>query len=74
MLNALDVVRIARKLHTREELLQRLFSAARSINNVAVLRSLVTRVRKFVKAFGGRFEHLAWVFNGESVTFNNISQ
>ena len=50
MLNALDVVRIAHKVNTREELLQRLLSAARNTNNAAVLRSLVTRVRKFIKA------------------------
>jgi len=58
MLIALNVVWIAHKVNTREELLQRLLSAARSINNAAVLRSLTTRVRKFIKAGGGRFEHL----------------
>jgi len=51
MRNALDVVRIAHKINTREELLQRILSAAGSINNAAVLRSLVTRVRKFIKFF-----------------------
>ena len=61
----------AHKLNTRE-LLQRILSAARSINNAAVLRkftsSLVTRVRKFIQADKGHFEQLAWVLNGESVT------
>ena len=51
------------KVNTREELLQRILSAARSINNAAVLRkvtsSLVTRVRKCMEADGGHFEHLA---------------
>ena len=50
----------AHKLNTREELLQRILSAARSKNNAAVLRkitgSLVTRVRKCVQADGGHFE------------------
>jgi len=62
----------AHKVNTREELLQRILSAARSINNAAVLRkvtcSLVTRVRKFILADGGHFEQLASVLNGESVT------
>jgi hypothetical protein len=51
------------KVNTREELLQRILSAARSINNAAVLRkvtsSLVTRVRKFIQADGGHFEQFA---------------
>jgi len=49
----------AHKVNTRE-LLQRIISAARSINNVAVLRrvtsSLATRVRKCTQADGGHFE------------------
>ena len=60
------------KVNTREELLQLIFSAARSINYAAVLRkvtsSLVTRSRKCIQADGGHFEELAWVMNGESVT------
>jgi arginine repressor len=51
------------KVNTREELLQRILSAARSINNAAVLHKvtifLVTRVRKCMEAGGGHFEHLA---------------
>jgi len=47
----------------REELLQRILSAARSINNAAVLHkvasSLVTRVRKCIQAAGGHFKQLA---------------
>jgi len=50
----------AHKVNTREELLQRILSAARSINNAAVLRkvtsSLATRVRKCIQADGGHFE------------------
>jgi len=61
----------AHKLNTREELFQRILSAARSINNAAVLRkvtsSLVTRVRKCIQADGGHFEQLALVLNGECV-------
>jgi len=53
----------AHKVNTREELLQRILSAARSINNAAVLHnvtsSLVTGVRKFIQADGGHFEQLA---------------
>jgi len=53
----------AHKVNTRQELLQRILSAAKSINNPAVLRkvtsSLVTRVRKFIQADGGHFEQLA---------------
>jgi len=53
----------AHKVNTREELLQRILSTARSINNAAVLRkitsSLVTRVRKCIQADGGRFEQFA---------------
>jgi len=52
----------AHKVNTRE-LLQRILSAARSINNAAVLHkftsSLFTRVRKFIQADGGHFEQLA---------------
>jgi len=62
----------AHKVSTTEELLQRILSAARSINNTAVLRkftsSLVTRVRKCIQTDGGHLEKFAWVFNGESVT------
>ena len=50
------------KVNTREELVHRILSAARSINNAAVLRkvtsSLVTRVRKCMEADGGHFENL----------------
>jgi phage gpG-like protein len=53
----------AHKVNTRKELLQRILSAARNINNAAVLRkvtgSLVTRVRKFIEAEGGHFKQLA---------------
>jgi hypothetical protein len=48
------------KVNTREEQLQRIFSAASSINNAAVLRKvtgcLVARGRKFIQADGGQFE------------------
>ena len=67
----------AHRVKTREELLQRILSAARSINKAAVLRkftsSLVTRVRKCVQADGGHFEKLAWVLNGESVTVHSTT-
>jgi len=50
----------AHKLNTREELLQRILSATRSINNSEVLRkvtrSLVTRVRKCIQADVGHVE------------------
>jgi hypothetical protein len=53
----------AHKVERREELLQRILSGARSINNAVVLRkvtsSLVTRVRKCIQADGGYFEQLA---------------
>jgi hypothetical protein len=53
----------AHELNTREELLQRILSAARSIYNTAVIRkvtrSLVTRVRKCIQAHGGHIEQLA---------------
>jgi hypothetical protein len=53
----------AHKVNMREELLQQILSAARNINNAAVLRkvtsSLVTRDRKCVQADGGHFEQLA---------------
>jgi hypothetical protein len=68
----------AHKVNTREELLQRILSAARSINNAAVLSrvtgSLVTRVRKCIQAEGGHFEQFARVLNGESVTVNLTAQ
>jgi len=68
----------ARKVNTREELLQRILSAARSINNAAVLRkvtsSLVTRVRKYIQADEGHFQKFAWVLNGESVTVHSTTQ
>jgi hypothetical protein len=53
----------AHKVNMREELLQRILSTARSINNTAVLckvtSSLVTRVRKCMRAVGGHFEQFA---------------
>jgi hypothetical protein len=53
----------ARKVNTREKLLQQILSAARSINNASVLHkvtnSLVTRVIKCIQADGGHFEQLA---------------
>jgi len=52
----------ARKVNTREELLQQILSAAGSINNAAVLHkftsSLVTRFRKGIQADGGHFEKM----------------
>jgi len=52
----------AHKVNTREELLQRILSAARSINNAAVpckvTSSVVTRDRKCMQADGGHFEQL----------------
>jgi len=62
----------AHKVNTRKELLQQILSAARSINNAAVLckvtSSLVTWVRKFIQADGRHFRQLTWVLNGKSVT------
>jgi hypothetical protein len=53
----------AHKVNMREELLQGILTAARSINNAAVLRkvtsSVVTRVRKCIQADGGHFEQFA---------------
>jgi len=53
----------AHKVNMREELLQLILSAARSINNAAVLNkitsSLVTRVRKCIQADGEHFEQIA---------------
>ena len=53
----------AHKVNTTEELLQRILSAARSINNAAVLRkvtsTLATRVRKRIQADGAHFEQFA---------------
>jgi len=47
----------AHKVNMREELLQQILSAARSINNAAVIRtvtsSLVTQVGKHIQADGG---------------------
>jgi len=52
----------AHRVNTRQELLQQILSAARSINNAAVIRKvtghLVTRVRKCLQADGGHFEQL----------------
>jgi hypothetical protein len=51
------------KVNMREEILQLILSAARSINNTAVLRkvtsSLITLVRKCIEADGGHFEQFA---------------
>jgi len=53
----------AHKMNTRVELLQRILSTARSINNAAVLRDVTSsvgrQVRKFIQADGGHFEQLA---------------
>jgi hypothetical protein len=53
----------AHKVNTRDELLQRILNAARSINNAAVLRkftrSLATLVRKCIEADRGHFEQFA---------------
>jgi len=68
----------AQKVKTREELLQRILSAARSINNAAVLRkvtsSLGTRFRKCIQADGGHFQQFASVLKGESVTVHLTTQ
>jgi hypothetical protein len=62
----------AHKVNTKEELLQHILSAARSIDNAAVLRkftsSVVTPIRKCIQADRGHFGQFAWVLNGESVT------
>jgi len=53
----------AHKVSTKEEIIKRILSAARSINNTALLRkvtsSLVTPVRKGIQADGGHFRQLA---------------
>jgi hypothetical protein len=50
-------------VNIREELFQRIISAARSIDNAAVLRKVksspVKRVRKCIQAYGGHFEQLS---------------
>ena len=60
------------KVNRREELLQWILSAARSINNTAMLHrvtsSLVTQVRKCIQADGGHVEQFAWMLNGKTVT------
>jgi hypothetical protein len=65
----------AHKVNTRDELLQRILSAARNINNAAVLhkvtRSLVTSVTKCIQADGGHFEQLALVFKVEYVAVHS---
>ena len=62
----------AHKVNTTEELLQRILSDARSINNAAVLckftSCLVTPVRKCIQVDGGHFIQFASMLNGESVT------
>jgi hypothetical protein len=59
-------------MNTRKELLQRILSSARIINNAAVLlkvtSSVVTLVRKCIQADGGHFEQFSGVLNGDSVT------
>jgi hypothetical protein len=51
------------KVNTREELFQRILSAARSINNAAVIRkvtiSVVIRVINIIEADKGNFEQPA---------------
>jgi len=52
----------APKVNMRKELLQRILSAARSVNNAAMLHtvtsSLVTQIGKHIQADGGHFEQL----------------
>jgi hypothetical protein len=68
----------AHKVNKREELLQRILSTERSINNAAVLceviSSLVTQVRKCIQADGGYFQQFALVLNSESVTVHLTTQ
>jgi len=70
----------AHKVNSREELLHRILSAARTTNNAAVLRkvtsSLVTRVRKCIQADGGHLEQFAWSVERPvcNCTFSNIAQ
>jgi hypothetical protein len=61
----------AHEVNTREELLQRILSAAVLRK---VVRSLVTRVRKCVHTDGGHFEQLAGVLNGEPVTVHSTAE
>jgi len=72
-----ETVVFAHKVNTREELLQRILSAARSFNNAAVFRkvtsSLVTRVRKGIQADRGHFEKFALVLNGECVNVQSTT-
>jgi len=53
----------AHKVNMREELLQQILSAARSINSAALFckfsSSLVTQLRKCVQGDGGHFRQLA---------------
>jgi len=58
----------AHKANMREELLQWILSAARSFNNAAVLRKVMSPLRKCIQTEGGHFEQLASGLNGESVT------
>jgi hypothetical protein len=58
----------AYKVNMREELLQQILSVARSFNNAAVLRKVMSHLRKCIQADGGHFKHLASGLNAESVT------
>jgi len=84
ILNAMDYYHVwgymkamacAHKVSTREEVLRQILSAARSINNAAVLRKvtspLVTRVRKYIQADRGHLSGERRICNS---TFNNIAQ
>ena len=68
----MKAIAYVQKVKTREELLQRILSAARSISNAAVLRivtsCLIIRARKCIQADGGHFEQCARVLNSQSVT------
>jgi hypothetical protein len=61
-----------RKVKMRDELFRRVPSAARRINNAAVLRkvicSLITWVGKCIQADTGHFEQLEWVVKYVTVT------
>jgi hypothetical protein len=45
----------AHKVNMREELLQQILSVARSCNNTAVLREVMSHLRKCIQADGGHF-------------------
>jgi hypothetical protein len=65
----------AHKVNTREELFQRILSAARSINNAAVLHKVTSSLVTSQKSHPSRrrtLQQFAWVLNSESVMRGSV--